>query len=380
MFNNIKIATTAGFAMFAMFFGSGNLVFPLIIGAKTTDHYLTASLGLMLTGVLVPFLGLFSMVLFEGNKDKYFGLLGKLAPFTLSLLILSLIGPFGVIPRCILVSFGGINLIYPNMPLYLFSAIFVFLVIIIIWQKDKIIPIMGKYLGPLKIGGIVLIIAAAVIKSPGLFASTTKDQNPFMLGITQGYQTMDLMAAFFFSITIVEYLNRVCKTREETIKTSIFASLIGGTLIGLVYFGFIYLGAHYAQQLIEVNPEQYLAAIAQLTLGEYASIIVAFTILLSCLVTGATLTKLFADFITTDVSRNKISWPVAMITTILISYALSLTGFMNIASLLHSILTYAYPALISLSITSIMNQYFQFRWVKETFWLTLVLFLLYTVI
>jgi LIVCS family branched-chain amino acid:cation transporter len=366
-----KVAFTAGLAMFAMFFGSGNLVFPLMIGAKTTDQFLTASLGLMITGVLVPFLGLFSMILYQGNKDQYFGLLGKWAPFTLSFLILSLIGPFGVIPRCILVSFGGINVIYPHIPLYLFSAIFLILIYFIILQKNKVVPIIGKYIGPLKIGGIILIIIAAIKQSPAL-VPTQMAESSFILGITQGYQTMDLMAAFFFSITIIEYLRSVCASKEETIKTSIIASSIGGSLIALVYLGFVYLGAHYAPHLLNSKPEQYLTVIASLTLGKHAALIVAVTIILSCLATASSLVNLFSNFLRTDISANKISWPFAVIVTICISFALSLTGFATIFNLLATILTYVYPALITLTLTAILHQYYNFKWTKLFFWITLI--------
>lgn len=366
-----KIILTAGLAMFAMFFGSGNLVFPLIIGTKSTDQYILASIGLLLTGVLVPFLGLFSMILYNGNKEKYFGILGKSAPFILSFLILALIGPFGVVPRCILVAYGGLNVIMPDLELWLFSAIFVGLIFWIIFKKSEVVPIIGKVLGPLKIAGIFVIIIAAIYQSPNLIALPS-DDHPFVLGAAQGYQMMDLMAAFFFSITIVEYLQGVSKGREDTINLSIKASIIGALLIATVYFGFISLGAHYAPQLSEVRPEQYLATIAHLTLGKYATLIVAFTIFLSCLATGASLVKLFAEFLQKDIAKEKISWNSAVIFTLLVSFALSLTGFETIFGFLATILTYIYPALITLTITSIWSKYRNFKWSKHCFWFTFV--------
>lgn len=365
-----KTVFTAGIAMFAMFFGSGNLVIPLIIGMKATDQYIPASLGLMLTGVLVPFLGLFSMVLYNGNKDKYFGLLGKYAPFILSFLILSLIGPFGVVPRCILVAHGGLTIIFPELSLALFSAVFVILIAWVIWQKNQVVPIIGRILGPFKIGGIVLIILAAIYQSPELI-HTPMDQSAFTLGITQGYQTMDLMAAFFFSITMVEYLRSVSKNKEATVKLSIFSSFIGAGLIALVYLGFVSLGAHYATYLSAAQPEQYLATIAHLTLGKYAALIVAVTILLSCLATAASLVRLFAEFLMVDIAQKKISWMNSVLITIAISFALSLTGFLTIFNILGTILTYIYPALIALTIATILQHYYNIKCAKILFWIAL---------
>ena len=371
-----KIAFMAGLAMFAMFFGSGNLVFPLIIGATTADQFISASLGLFLTGVLVPFLGLFSMILYQGNKEQYFGLLGKWAPFTLTFLILSLIGPFGVVPRCILVSFGGFSTIYPEMPFYLFSIIFLLLIFAITSKKNKIVPIIGKYLGPLKILGIMLIILMAIDQSPPLIHKT-QNNNPFILGVTQGYQTMDLMASFFFSINIIEYLNSICRSKKETIRVSLLASSIGGLLIAIVYLGLVYLGAHYSEHLVNVKPEQYLITIANLTLGEHATLIVAMTIFLSCLATSSSLVKLFAEFIRNDITNQKLSWGYAITITIIVSFIISLTGFLSIARLLHMLLNYIYPALIGLTISAILYKLYNFQRSKELFWLILFTSVIY---
>lgn len=366
-----KIACTAGLAMFAMFFGSGNLVFPLIIGAKTTDQYLLAASGLLITGIIVPFLGLFSMILFHGNKDKYFSLLGRYAPFILSLLILSLLGPFGVVPRCILVAYGGIKVIFPNISLAIFSALFLFSIFLILIQKNQIIPIIGKILGPLKITGIILIIIVAVYQSPELIESTYEG-SAFTLGLIEGYQTMDLLAAFFFSITIIEYLRHVTKSKKELISLSISSSIIGGLLIASVYLGFLYLGAHYSSYLMDRNPEEYLAIISHLTLGKYATIIVAIIISISCLATASALLSLFTDFLRVDIAKKKFSWLVSIWTSITISFIMSLIGFATIFKYLEIILSYVYPALISLTICAISNKYFNFSWSKQIFWITVI--------
>lgn len=368
---NYKATITAGLAMFAMFFGSGNLVFPLIVGATTADQYQFASLGLMLTGVLVPFLGLLSMIVFQGDKNKLFGLLGKYSPFILSLLILSLIGPFGVVPRCLLVSYGSLKVIFPELNLILFGSIFIVLIYFIIFQKNEIVPLIGNFLGPLKIAAIGLIIIVAYVKSPAL-VSLPQQQSPFLFGIIEGYETMDLMAAFFFSMTIVEYLSSVSKTKKETLTLGIFSSIIGAFFIAIIYIGFVYLGAHYALELKDISPEQYIVKIAQLTLGSYATIIVSLTIALSCLVTASSLVKLFAEFLTKDICRDKISWNFAVIITLAISFLLSLTGFTSIMVFLDAILVYAYPALIILAISSILTYFFKFNYNKEAFWITLV--------
>ena len=50
----------AGFAMFSMVFGAGNIVFPLILGRDSTTLSLWGILGWGLTSVLVPTLGYYA--------------------------------------------------------------------------------------------------------------------------------------------------------------------------------------------------------------------------------------------------------------------------------------------------------------------------------
>lgn len=372
--SSVRTTITAGIAMFAMFFGSGNLVFPIKVGVDSGQDYLVASVGILLTAVMVPFIGLISMIIYHGNRQKYFGLLGKWAPFTLSLLMLSLIGPFGVIPRCMLVAFGGLHLLLPEIDFKIFNLVFSLIILLIIYKKNSLIPIIGSWLGPFKIAGIVLIIAAAVYQGNAIETVVGSNySDALMIGLVEGYQTMDLLAAFFFSITIVEYLNSVTTDQDEALRMSVIASIIGGVLIALVYYGLVMLGAYYASELKDLNPELYLPTVTNLTLGKYAAAILAATMILACLTTASTLSVLFAQFLKVDLLKNKISWFLATIVTIIISYLLSLIGFRNISIVLGQVLEILYPSLIVLSVLSIVNKYYKLKYLKYICLLVLII-------
>ena len=68
----ISNTIATGFAMFAMFFGAGNVVFPLSLGLMAQDKNIYAIVGLLITAVGVPFIGLMSMTLFNGNYKHFF--------------------------------------------------------------------------------------------------------------------------------------------------------------------------------------------------------------------------------------------------------------------------------------------------------------------
>src|SRR5262245_25771526 len=103
-----------GLAMFSMFFGAGNIVFPLALGQFTKDQTLYAVLGLTLSAVLVPFTGLISMILFNGDYRAFFQRMGKWPGFLVSVVIMGLIGPFGAIPRCVTLSYSTVAMFLPE--------------------------------------------------------------------------------------------------------------------------------------------------------------------------------------------------------------------------------------------------------------------------
>jgi LIVCS family branched-chain amino acid:cation transporter len=368
---NFKIILSAGLAMFAMFFGSGNLVFPLNLGVIAGDQYVSASFGFIITGVLMPFLGLFSVMLYDGNRHKFFGLLGSNTAFVLTMVTLMLMGPFGVVPRCILVSYGAFAPLFPDFPLWVFSLIFSLCLLIVVWKPNSIVPIIARFLGPIKISTILFIIIAGIIYAPDL-TYHNPEILPMSKGIVEGFQTMDLPAAFFFSVTIVEYLKHVAKNKNETFKLGIASSLLGGGLIALIYCLFTYLGAHYSLKIAHAPAEEYLAMITRMSLGNFAAIIFAVTMFFACLTTASTLAKLFAEFLSHDICREKLSWSWSIIITTIASYILSLAGFAFIASTLGVILTFIYPALIVFTISSIAHKRFGFQYTKHAFWGTII--------
>ena len=66
-----------GFALFSMFFGAGDLIWPLILGGSSGDKNLFSMLGLLITGVSLPLLGVIAMMLFQGDYRAFFGRVGN---------------------------------------------------------------------------------------------------------------------------------------------------------------------------------------------------------------------------------------------------------------------------------------------------------------
>ncbi len=351
-----------GFTIFSMFFGSGNLVFPLQVGVATGGYWWLGFLGLFLTGIILPFLGLFVIKLHHGNYLAFFGEAGKSAQLLLPLFILSLLGSFGVVPRCITVAHGGISYIYPDMSLVSFSLIFCGLAYLICLKDEWMITILGKWLTPLKLIALSVLISSGIYYAPALPAPTQTSLSSFWTGFSNGYQMMDLFAAFFFSAVIFQQIQKLVPNEvagannHKVLKLALGPSLIGAGILSVFYLSFVFLGAYYQEVAKNVPPELILPSIAGYLLGDNATLIIAMLILLSCLSTAVALTNVYAKYLGTLFKCPKDFYPFILLITIIVSFLVSLLDFKGISAFLGPILEKTYPSLILLTILSILTK------------------------
>ncbi len=376
--NRVGLILTTGFAMFAMFFGSGNLVFPIVVGMESAGHLFLASLGILLTGVLVPFLGAFAILLFKGESNDFFKTMGKSATFWFPLLALSLMGPFGVLPRCITVAHGSFFHLY-QIPLWAFSLVFLFFIFLAAYKESRVLTLIGEYLTP------VLIAAMAVIAGFGIWygvfpsAEEGRGIKALTSGLSWGYQTMDLLAAFFFSSYVIYHLpSKLEQEGGSKAVLSVFlrSAMVGAFLLSAIYVSMVALGALYQSPLQNMAQEQLLGAIANIAIGPYGGYVVCVAVVLACFTTAVVLASLFSDFFRERICNNKISAHFSMLITLLISFLVSTLEFAGIAKVLGPILTTLYPAAIVLTVMAILNRLWGFKIYRSLVLLTFLTTLL----
>ena len=196
--------TSVGFAMFSMFFGAGNVVFPLIVGTEAQDKAFWALLGLVITAVGVPFLGLMAMTLFDGDYRAFFARLGKWPGFVICLVIMGLIGSFGAIPRCITLAYSTVKLFFGQTPLLIFSLVSCVLIFLLTVQKSRITAILGYVLTPLLLVSLaVIVIKGAIIHPTVQVGVMESNMASFGNGLLYGYHTIDLLGAFLDRKSVV---------------------------------------------------------------------------------------------------------------------------------------------------------------------------------
>jgi LIVCS family branched-chain amino acid:cation transporter len=356
---------STGFALFSMFFGSGNLVFPITVGQESAGHYFLASLGILLTGVVVPFLGAFGMLLHNGDLSSFFSSFGKRGIFIFSFLALALMGPFGVLARCLTVAHGALLHIFPSVSLPVASFALCGIIFFLVINKNKLVSVLGTVLTPF------LLLAIGAIAYFGLsngsfpeISLTDLGWGSFKNGFFQGYQTMDLLASFFFSQFIIKHLySRLTLNPEgpSTIKIFSKAALVGAGILASVYVVLVLLGWVYSPMLLKVPPQEMLGLIALKALGPMAGPCLCAAVILACLTTAVVLASLFSDFLRTEVCKGKIGNASSLAVTLLIGFTVSTFNFSGIAAFICPILEIVYPALIVLTVVNIACKYFSIR-------------------
>lgn len=351
-----------GFTVFSMFFGSGNLVFPLQIGVATGGYWWLGFMGLFLTGIILPFLGLFVIKLHHGNYLAFFGEAGKIAQLLLPLFTLSLLGSFGVVPRCITVAHGGVSYVYPEMSLITFSLVFCGLCYLICLKDEWMISILGKWLTPLKLIAITALVGSGIYYAPSLPTPTQTSLNSFWIGFSNGYQTMDLFAAFFFSAVIFQQIQKLIPNEvagagnNKVLKLALGPSFIGAGILTIVYLSFVFLGAYYQEIAKNVSPELILPTIASYLLGDQATLVIAVLISFSCISAAVALSNVYARYLCTLVKAPKQLYPLILLGTIVVSFLVSLLDFKGIAAFIGPLLEKTYPSLIILTVLSILTR------------------------
>lgn len=365
------LALSTGLALFSMFFGSGNLVFPITVGQESNNQPFIASAGIILTGVIVPFLGVFGMLLYNGEIGEFFKVLGRRGIFIFSLLALALMGPFGVLARCLTVAHGAVLLLFPNVSLPMTSLILSVAIYFLAANKSKIVHRLGAVLTPFLLGSIALIAYFGLTGDSSSETTTTglTGWNAFKNGFFQGYQTMDLLAAFFFSTFIIKHLTTIfTKGSDDKTMLKLFckASGIGAGILSVVYLALVMLGSSYSSILNGKLPQEMLGIIALESLGSFAAPIVCVAVILACGTTAIVLASLFAEFLCEEIFKKKMGESPALAITMAIGFLVSTLDFAGIAMFLGPVLEAVYPALILLTLVNIGLKVWKFRSVKET--------------
>ena len=356
--------------LFGMFFGAGNLIFPVHLGQMAGRNALPAIIGFIITAVGIPILGVAAIgVTHSDGLQTLSGKVGKGYGIFFTCLLYLTIGPLFAIPRCATVSFttGITPLLGADSPerlyLLLFSAVFFAFVLFFSLRPGKITVWIGKIINPLFLFFFAVLIIAALL-SPGAAISSvepteTYQNGSFFPALIEGYGTMDAIAGLAFGIVVIDVIRRMGVNNDDIIAEDVLSSgLLAGALMALIYVLSILVGAQ-SRGIFELSENGGIALtqIAGHYLGGVGLFILAFTITFACLKTSIGLVTACAETFS-KMTNGKISYRSWAILFTVFSFAVSNIGLSAIIEYSIPMLMLIYPPAIALILLAFLGKFF----------------------
>jgi LIVCS family branched-chain amino acid:cation transporter len=360
-----------GIALFAMFFGAGNVIFPLDLGRILGDHVIFGIFGLFLSAVLMPLIGVFAGVLYQGDYRSFFGRLGKIPGELMTLACMVTIGIFGAIPRILTVAHAALAWYLPFIPLWAFTIVAGLVILLAILQENNVVTVIGKFLGPIKIVLLTGIIIAGFLVPGSLEQTAFTSGQALWNGFIEGYSTLDLLGAIFFAKLIMVGVKHQHGVSRKLLIDLCKAGGVGAFLLGTMYVGFMYTSAMHGYEVAFVSRKHLMFALGDLLLGRLG-LLLGITIVLATLTTAIALSAVFADYLSTDLLKKKISYRTAAILSVAVACAFANLGFEGIMNYIEPMAFICYPAMIVLSLVNIAHKLFGFKPVKTPVFATLI--------
>ena len=354
--------------LFGLFFGAGNLIFPVHMGQLAGANSYIAALGFIVTAVGLPLIGVAAfgisrsddLLAMSSRVGKGYGVF-----FTCALYLT--IGPLFAIPRCAATSFTiGVEPMLTGgavTELAIFSVIFFALVLFFSLRPGKITLWIGKIINPLFLFFFAVLIIAALL-SPGAAISSVEPteayQNAsFFPALIEGYGTMDAIAGLAFGIVVIDVIRRMGVNNDDIIAEDVLSSgLLAGALMALIYVLSILVGAQ-SRGIFELSENGGIALtqIAGHYLGGVGQFILAFTITFACLKTSIGLVTACSETFV-KMTNGKISYRTWAILFTVFSFAVSNIGLSAIIEYSVPMLMLIYPPAIALILLAFIGKFF----------------------
>ncbi|WP_010054425.1 branched-chain amino acid transport system II carrier protein [Carnobacterium maltaromaticum] len=361
-----------GSMLFGLFFGAGNLIFPVHMGQEAGTNILPATLGFLVTGIGLPFLGVVAIGV--SKSDGLFDLASRVHPIYgifMTVALYMTIGPFFALPRTGTVSYEiGIAPYLPRqyqtIGLLLFTVIFFAIALAFSMKPTKILIWVGKILNPLFLVFLAILIVTAFLKPMGVIFEAAVHGNyvtePFITGFTQGYNTMDALASLAFGIIVVQTIKGLGVRNPSNIAIdTIKSGIVSIILMAVIYGSLAYIGATSVGQFeVSENGGIALAQIAQHYFGSFGSVLLAIIVTVACLKTAIGLITACSETFC-EMFPNSFSYRTYVILFTLLACGIANVGLTKIISLSIPVLMFLYPLAITLIFLALLSPLFKNR-------------------
>lgn len=355
--------------LFGLFFGAGNLIFPLHLGQLAGANWGTAAVGFLITGVLLPLLSVLAVAITHADGVYDIGKpLGAGFAVVFMVLIHAIIGPLFGTPRTATVSFtvGMAPFLPKNMQgpaLLVFSALFFLAAFAFSYHQNNILSNVGKVLNPLFLSLLFLVFVVAFARplgNPQTAAVTSAYKHGALVnGFLEGYNTMDALAGLAFGITVVTAVRGMGQKDAKSVSKVVAKSgLVAVLAIGFIYLLLILMGAMSLGRFkVSDNGGVAFNQIVNVYGGVFGQALLAFLLTITCLTTAVGLVAAFAQ----DFHKHfpQVSYHAWLALSCLASFLAANFGLDTIIAWSTPMLMFLYPLSMVLILLSVFSPLFK---------------------
>lgn len=357
--------------LFGMFFGAGNLIFPVFMGQQAGAALWPAVVGFCLTGVGIPLLGIAAMGI--SRSEGLFDMckrVGKPYGYFFTCLLYLTIGPLFAIPRTATVSFSvGIQpLLHTDhvaAALCIFTAVFFAIVLFFSLRPSGIMTWIGKILNPLFLVFLAILAVAALAHPMGSISAGEPTGNyiemSFVQGCLDGYNTLDALAGLAFGIVLINSIRALGVQEPKAISGSALKSgVLSTALMAAIYCLLAVLGAQSHSVLgISADGGAALFQIGSHYFGTFGGVLLGLIVTVACLKTAIGLiTSCATAFV--ELFPNFLSYKVYAVVFCLFSFGIANFGLSRLLELSTPLLMFLYPLTITLILLCLFGHLFDY--------------------
>lgn len=353
-----------GFALFSMFFGAGNVVFPPYLGLESGNQWFLGFVCYYLADIGLALLALFA-ILRQGGNEGITRPLGRGPATALMCAIILCIGPMLAIPRTAATTYEmSLAPLVSGFNPVLFSVLFFAVIFLLCVKESAVVDIVGKVLTPALLLGLLILIVKGVVDPIGPVPAKALVDNVPATGIEAGYQTMDVLAAMVFGIIVL----KSAEAKGHTVLRDKFtvvagAGIVAGSALLVVYLGLTYLGVTTSRFFdLTVNRTYLVVSIVRNLLGFAGVVLFSIVVALACVTTAVALVSSAASYFS-GLSGGRLSYPVVAAVICLFSAVVSNFGLDQIVAIAGPILDVVYPPTLTLILLALAGQRLRRVWV-----------------
>lgn len=357
--------------LFGMFFGAGNLIFPVFMGQNAGSAVIPAVVGFCVTGVGLPLLGVAAMgISRRENLLEMSSLVGRRFGYFFTCLLYLSIGPLFAIPRTATVSFsvGVLPMIpekYSTLALLLFSAAFFAIVLYFSLKPSGILIWVGKLLNPIFLIFLAILAITALTNPMGSIHDFPPLGNyesmSFFQGFLEGYNTMDALAAMAFGIVLINALRGLGVNSPSGMSAGIIkAGVFSTALMAAIYCLLAIIGTQ-SRAVFGVSTDggEALYLIGTHYFGKFGGVLLGITVTVACLKTAIGLITSCAEAFVFMFPKS-LSYRTYAVLFTLFSFAISNVGLSKIIEFSLPCLMFLYPLTIMLILLGLVGRWFHY--------------------